>query len=307
MKRRRVPASGEISPRMTELASALPLARASTRSKTYATMSATAIGMATEVQLSPFSRIAAAIVAASLVDMGGEVRRRAVLLDAMGTLVRLEDPVPRLREALLRRFGVDVGAAAAAAAVRAEIAYYRANLLRGRDQESLAALRADCAEAMRPVLPEPVARVAQAPLTAALMEALEFSAYADAGPALGALRAAGCALVVVSNWDVSLGERLDETGLSPLLDAVVSSAEVGVLKPHPAPFERALELAGVEAANAWHAGDSVQEDVAGARAAGIRSVLIDRDGTSVASTPHSGVETTLVVRDLSALPDIVLA
>jgi putative hydrolase of the HAD superfamily len=240
--------------------------------------------------------------------MAGEVRRRAVLLDAMGTLVRLEDPVPRLRAALLARFGVDVGSAAAGAAVRAEIAYYRANLLRGRDPESLAALRADCASVMRSVLPDPVACAPRAALTAALMEALEFSAFPDAAPALRALRAAGCFLGVVSNWDVSLGDRLEETGLAPLVDGVVSSAEVGVLKPHPAPFERALALAGVRAADAWHVGDSVTEDVDGARAAGIRPVLLARaDGTNVVSSPYSGDETTIVVPDLSALPDIVAA
>jgi putative hydrolase of the HAD superfamily len=238
--------------------------------------------------------------------MAGEVRRRAVLLDAMGTLVRLEDPVPRLRAALLARFGVDVGVDAAGAAVRAEIAYYRANLLRGRDAASLAALRAECADAMRSVLPPPVASAPPDALTAALMEALEFAAYPDAVPALRALRAAGCSVVVVSNWDVSLGERLSETGLRPLVDAVVSSAEVGVAKPHPAPFERALELAGVPAADAWHAGDSVTEDVEGARAAGIRPVLIARDGTNVVSCGHGEHEATIVVPDLSALPDIVL-
>jgi putative hydrolase of the HAD superfamily len=240
--------------------------------------------------------------------MGGEVRRRAVLFDAMGTLVRLEDPVPRLRDSLRRRFGVDVGLSVSAAAVRAEIGFYRANLLRGRDSESLAALRAECAEVMRPLLPSPIESASPALLTAALMEALEFSAYPDAAPVLRQLRESDCALVVVSNWDVSLRERLDETGLSPLVDGVVSSAEVGVLKPHPAPFERALELAGVEAADAWHVGDSVDEDVRGARAAGIRAVLLARpDGTSVVSTPHTGVETTFVVADLGGLLDIVTA
>jgi putative hydrolase of the HAD superfamily len=233
-------------------------------------------------------------------DMGGEVRRQAVLFDAMGTLVRLEDPVPRLRSALERRFGLDVGIEAAAAAVRAEIAFYRANLLRGRDAGSLAVLRSECAEVMRSVLPAPVAGAPRASLTAALLEALEFSAYPDAAPALRELRDLGCALVVVSNWDVSLHERIEEAGLGPLLDGVVSSAEVGVLKPGPAPFERALDLAGVAAADAWHVGDSIAEDVEGARAAGIRPVLIDRDGaTSVASCSHGEHETTLVV-----LPDL---
>ena len=97
-------------------------------------------------------------LASILATWAARLDGRAVLLDAMGTLLRLEDPVPRLRAALLARFGVDVGAEAAAAAIRAEIAFYRAHLQRGRDAESLAALRARCAEAMRPALPAPVAR-----------------------------------------------------------------------------------------------------------------------------------------------------
>jgi len=201
----------------------------------------------------------------------------------MGTLLRLEDPVPRLRAALAARLGVDVGAAAATAAIRAEIAFYRAHMHLGRDEESLARLRARCAEAMRPALPPAAAGASGGDLTAALLDAIAFSPYPDAAPALRALRAAGCALVVVSNWDFSLHERLAETGLAPLVDAAVVSAEVGAAKPEPAIFERALEVAGVGAERAWHVGDGVREDVEGARAAGIRAVLVAREGAGHAA------------------------
>jgi putative hydrolase of the HAD superfamily len=63
-----------------------------------------------------------------------------------------------------------------------------------------------------------------------------------------------------------------------LLDAVVTSASVGVRKPVVAIFEHALSLAGAHPDEAVHVGDSVQDDVAGARAAGIEAVLIRRDG-----------------------------
>ena len=234
--------------------------------------------------------------------MGGEVRRRAVLLDAMGTLLRLEDPVPRLREALRARLGVDVGPQTAAAAMRAEIAFYRAHLHLGRDAGALAGLRERCAEAMRPELPAPAADLPGPELTAALLEALVFSPHPDAAPALRALRAAGSRLVVVSNWDWSLHERLAETGLAALVDAVVASAELGVAKPARAIFEHALELAGVPPERAWHVGDSLREDVEGARAAGIRTVLLAREGPAqraglAAATP--------VVRSLEELPGLV--
>jgi putative hydrolase of the HAD superfamily len=232
--------------------------------------------------------------------MGGEVRARgAVLLDAMGTLLRFEDPVPRLRAALRERLGIDVGHADAAAAMRAEIAYYRAHLHEGRDAPALADLRTRAAAAMLPALAPAAAAAPPEALTAALLDAIAFSAYPDAAPALRALRAAGLALVVVSNWDHSLHERLQETGLRPLVDGVVASAEAGAAKPQPAIFARALALAGVPAAAAWHAGDSLAEDVEGARAAGIRPVLIARDGP--VATPR-GVP---VLAGLDGLPGLV--
>jgi putative hydrolase of the HAD superfamily len=97
---------------------------------------------------------------------------------------------------------------------------------------------------------------------------------------LARLRHAGARLVVVSNWDVSLHEVLARTGLAMLVDGAITSAELGAAKPAPAIFARALELAGgVAPARALHAGDSVEADVAGARAAGIEAVLVVRDGT----------------------------
>jgi putative hydrolase of the HAD superfamily len=82
----------------------------------------------------------------------------------------------------------------------------------------------------------------------------------------------------VSNWDVSLVGVLRALGLEPRVDGVVTSAGAGAHKPAPAIFEQALALAGVRAADAVHVGDRLDEDVAGARAAGIEPVLIRRGG-----------------------------
>jgi putative hydrolase of the HAD superfamily len=198
---------------------------------------------------------------------------RAVLLDALGTLVYFEPPAPLLRAALRERLGIEVAPEAAEAAMKAEIAYYRAHLHEGRDAASLAGLRRRSAEAMRPALGVDADGDA---LTGALLAALRFRAYPDAAPALRALRAYGAAIVVVSNWDHSLHERLAETGLAPLVDAAVASAELGHAKPERAIFEHALGLAGAGAGEALHAGDSPEEDVGGALAAGLRAVLVAR-------------------------------
>ncbi len=102
---------------------------------------------------------------------------------------------------------------------------------------------------------------------------------------------------MVSNWDCSLPEWLGPPGLLELVDGVVSSAEVGAAKPDPAPFARGLELAGVAPEDALHVGDSLENDVAGARAAGVRAVLVDRAG---AAPP--GVE---AVRSLAEVPSLL--
>ena len=202
---------------------------------------------------------------------------RAITIDALGTLLELVPPAQRLRSGLRERLGVEVSDAEAGRAMKAEIAFYRAHLHRGRDAAGLARLRRDCAGVLREALDRPELDLGA--LTDTLLEAIRFEPFPDAVPALRALRAAGLKLVAASNWDVSLHEQLDRTGLSGLLDGALSSAEVGAPKPDPEIFVRALALAGAQPDEAWHVGDDVEADVGGARAAGLEPVLIDRDGS----------------------------
>jgi putative hydrolase of the HAD superfamily len=198
----------------------------------------------------------------------------AILLDALGTLVALEPPAPRLRAELAGRFGLEVSARTAAHAIAVEIAYYRAHLDDGRDEPSLRALRRRCAGALREALPAPDLELD--PLLDALLASLRFIPFADVRPALEAARSRGQRLVVVSNWDVSLHEVLRALGLEPLFDGILTSAEARARKPARAIFEQALALAAVGPGEAVHVGDSLDEDVAGARAAGIEPVLLRR-------------------------------
>lgn len=194
---------------------------------------------------------------------------KAVLLDGMGTLLRLVPPAPALANAL----GVDEPTAERA--FRAEVAYYLEHQLEGRDAAGLADLRRRAALVMAEaagVELEPDAAVA------ALMGALRFEAFGDAAPALMDLRERGLRLAVVSNWDWSLTDVLGGLGLLPLLDAVLTSAEVGAAKPDPAIFEAALAAVGCAAADAVHVGDSAEHDVQGARAAGLQALLLARGG-----------------------------
>jgi putative hydrolase of the HAD superfamily len=192
---------------------------------------------------------------------------RAVFLDALGTLVELEPPWVHLREAIRDELPKE----RIVRAVRAEMAYYRDHSHEGRDPDSLASLRARSAA----VLSRELGR--EVPVET-LMEAIRFRAFPDANPALKRLRGRGLRLVCVSNWDCALPEVLERCGLAPSVDGTVTSALAGARKPDPAIFGPALELAGCGPDDALHVGDTPEEDLEAARAAGIPALLIDRRG-----------------------------
>jgi putative hydrolase of the HAD superfamily len=213
------------------------------------------------------------------------MHRRTLFVDAMGTLVTLQAPVTRLVAVLREELGAEVPEPRARAALGAEIAHYRAHMHTARDAPSLQALRERCATVLWESLP-PLPELAGADAetrTGILLAALQFTAFPDARALLERARAAEVGVIVVSNWDVSLVEVLERTGLAPLLDGVVVSAAVGAAKPSPEIFARALELAGAAAEDCLHVGDSLAEDVAGARAAGVEAVLLDRAGDAAAA------------------------
>jgi HAD superfamily hydrolase (TIGR01509 family) len=187
----------------------------------------------------------------------------AVTIDAYGTLVELLDPVPALQAALAER-GVERDAGRIRAAFRAEVVYYRPRSVEGRDAESLAALRRDCAGVF---LREAGADLDPAGFTAAFVDSLVFRPLADAVASVESLLAHGLALAVVSNWDVGLREKLGP--LASRFACVVTSAEVGAPKPDPAVFLAALSHLGVDPSRALHIGDE-PGDEEGARAAGMR-------------------------------------
>jgi putative hydrolase of the HAD superfamily len=104
-----------------------------------------------------------------------------------------------------------------------------------------------------------------------------FSPYPDAVPALVALRDAGYRLAVVSNWDASLNRLLKVHGLFDFFELTVASLRVGVEKPDPAIFQIAMSALDVQPDDCFHVGDDPVDDGEGARAAGIRVRLIDRE------------------------------
>lgn len=220
----------------------------------------------------------------------------------MGTLLSLQPPGPLLA-ARLAAFGVPLTQAEAMRAFRAEIAYYRAHHLDGFDRAALADLRDRCAAEMHAALPQSAAQRIDVPaLREAMLASLRFEPAPGALEALASLRAAGLRLVVLSNWDVSLEDALQQTGVLRYLDGVVTSAAFGAAKPDPSIFAHALAIAGADAARAVHVGDSPELDVVGARRAGIRPILVGERAAAAAEA-----DTVESITTLHELPSLVLA
>jgi FMN phosphatase YigB (HAD superfamily) len=97
-------------------------------------------------------------------------------------------------------------------------------------------------------------------------------------PALAALRARGLKLTVVSNANGKLRTLFERLALSGSVDCILDSHDEGIEKPDPRFFELALERSGAARETTIHVGDIYQIDVVGARAAGLRAVLLDEAG-----------------------------
>jgi len=129
-------------------------------------------------------------------------------------------------------------------------------------------------------------------MTKAWEHAEHFELYEDALPVLDELRRHGLKLGLVSNTGRDLEAFVAHHALD--VEAAVSSGAFGKTKPHEAIFRAVLDRLGVEPAAAAMVGDSIQDDVEGARALGIKAFLLDRSGAFPEFAPR--------LPDLFALP-----
>jgi HAD superfamily hydrolase (TIGR01662 family) len=128
-----------------------------------------------------------------------------------------------------------------------------------------------------------------------------FHLYDDVEAVLRELVAREIKIGLISNSHRSMTEFVEHFRLNGMVAAAVTSAEHGYLKPHPSIFEVALTRAGVEARAALMVGDSLAHDVHGARAAGMRGVLLHRG-----SGPPPAVDVDVpVIRNLTDLPPLL--
>ncbi len=123
----------------------------------------------------------------------------------------------------------------------------------------------------------------------------DMTIFEDVWPVLDELRSRDMCLGLLSNMNRLGSELLDEFNLSQHMQFAVTSLELGVEKPNPLMFKKALEVAGVSKLEAVHVGDQIGSDVDGAENSGVRPILIDRDGN------HSGFSRCLRISNMGQL------
>ena len=205
---------------------------------------------------------------------------RALLCDAVGTLIRTREP-PALTYC---RFAGEHDIACVPALVEARLRKALA-ALRPPGRGSLAGFATREREDWRAVVRAALGDVAaDGPCFDAL-----FSHYAHAAAwqvlpgapaALAAARAQGLRTAVASNMDHRLPRLLGELALAEHLDAVVVPSSCGFAKPDPRFFRAACERLRAPLAASLYVGDRERNCVAAARAAGLEAILYDPTGAA---------------------------
>lgn len=207
-------------------------------------------------------------------------RVRAVLIDAAGTLIRPREPIGESYARAARAHGVSVSPWRIEDAFRRVLAKAPPMAFPGAAPEQVPALERDW---WREVVRRSFLAAEQASRPHdfdALFDSL-WEHFADprawapapgAHGALAALREAGVAVAVVSNFDTRLPGILEGLRLSPWIDAVVLPSRARACKPDPAIFHAALEALRCAAGDAVVVGDDPDADVAAARALGMRAI-----------------------------------
>lgn len=131
----------------------------------------------------------------------------------------------------------------------------------------------------------------------------------DALPCLDALRRRipGVRFGVITNGDRAFqSAKMDAVGLSPHLEHVIASGDVGFAKPDPRIFLLACGVFGVTPASAAYIGDRFRTDAVGARDAGLTGVWLDRPGHTAPEAPEDDTDPGVPrIRSLSELPDLL--
>lgn len=218
--------------------------------------------------------------------MTADTALRVIFFDAYGTIFiggNSDDPTAELRRGLAAA-GVAVDHDLLGAALKREMNHYRHRQRAVRTREELETLRRECGEIIIDGIGGPPAcPLSDAEVAAILIATFPGRVFPELPDAVTRARAAGCRVGVLSNFSYLLPMILDDLGIGHLFDLIIHSAGVGFEKPHPRIFHAALQAADIAPHQAALIGDTYDEDVAGATAAGMVAVFLDRSGESTAA------------------------
>ncbi len=226
---------------------------------------------------------------------------RAVLFDVDFTLFR---PGPELGPEGYRRVGLrhglDLDADRYAAARASAIEELQRNHELVHDEEIWIAFTEQIVLRMGGESDPEAARACATDMVREWERHENFTLYEDALPALDELRRHELKIGLISNGQRDLDEFVVHHDLR--VDALVGSRAHGRVKPHPSIFTAALEALDVRAEEVAMVGDSYEDDIEGARALGIRAILLDRDGRRPDATDR--IDTLLALPAALGLPRV---
>jgi putative hydrolase of the HAD superfamily len=209
---------------------------------------------------------------------------RAIFLDAAGTLIKTSRPVGESYGVLARKYGHEVDPAALTERFRLCFSSAPPLAFPGVPAARIGSLERQWWKELVERIFTPFGSFSRfeeyfGELFDYFSTTEAWRLYPEVQETLSALRDRGYILTVVSNFDSRLLRIIDGLGISPWLDSVVISSRVGFAKPAPEIFRAALELHALRPEEAMHVGDSPDKDAAGAAAAGLAAVLVDRGDT----------------------------
>ncbi|MFC4942769.1 HAD family hydrolase [Pseudonocardia sp. GCM10023141] len=131
----------------------------------------------------------------------------------------------------------------------------------------------------------------------------------EAAPMLATLRERGMRLGVLSStlWPAEWHEDwLRRDGILDAFDACVWSSDLPYTKPHPTAFRAAMDAVGAtDPARCVYVGDRLYDDVSGAKAVGMRAVLVPHSDIPAGQLVPVDVQPDAVIQRLSELPDVI--
>ena len=210
---------------------------------------------------------------------------KAIFFDAAGTLIKPARRVGETYAVLARKYGIEVSAAEIAERFRLcfhsapPLAFPGAPPARIEDLE-----RVWWKDLVQRIF-EPWAGFQRfddyfAELFAYFAQPDAWSLYPEVAETLSALEKPGMVLSVISNFDSRLIGILEGLGAAHWFEHIFVSSRVGYAKPDRQIFHTALERHSLKAGDALHVGDSEEKDLHGANKAGLKGVLVERNGAS---------------------------